>query len=83
MTGKIFTDQTGRFPYVSTSGMTDMLVLYEYNSNCIHVEAMPSRTRYQIKPAYHRTHAIFVTHGLQPQLQRLDNETSQALVAFM
>ena len=43
-TGKIFTDQTGRMPIRSTSGNSDLLVLYDYDSNCIHAEAMPSRT---------------------------------------
>ena len=43
-TGQVFTDQTGRFPHKSTAGNTDMLVLYDYDSNYIHVEAMPSRT---------------------------------------
>ena len=42
VTGHIFTDQTSCFPYVSTVGMTDILVLYGYDSNYIHVNAMPS-----------------------------------------
>ena len=82
-TGKIFTDQTGRFPFVSTAGMTDMLVLYDYDSSYIHVEAMPSRTGYQIQLAYERAHKLLCSRGLRPQLQRLDNEASRALVAFM
>ena len=38
--GQIFTDQTGRFPVRSTVGNSDMLILYDYDSNIIHVEAM-------------------------------------------
>ena len=63
--------------------MTNMLILYDYGSNYIHVEAMPSRTGYQIQLSYRRAHAIFVARYLYPQLQRLDNEASQALVVFM
>ena len=82
-TGKIFTDQTGRFPHTSTAGNKDMLVVYDYDSNFVHVEAMPSRSGYQILLAYQRAHAILVARGLRPQLQRLDNEASQALVSFL
>ena len=57
--------------------MTNILVLYDYDSNYIHVEAMPFFTSYQIQLAYRRAHVIFVTRGLRPQLQRLDNEASQ------
>ena len=60
-----------------------MLVLYCFNANYIHVEAMPSRTGYQILLAYQRAHKLLVTRGLRPSLQRLDNEASAALVAYL
>ena len=41
-----------------------MLVLYDYDSNYIHVEAMPSRTGYQILLAYRRAHDILKLRGL-------------------
>ena len=60
-----------------------MLVLYDYDSNYIHVEAMPSRTGYQILLAYRRAHDILKLRGLQPRLQKLDNEASRALIHFL
>jgi hypothetical protein len=33
--GQIYTDQTGRFPVISSKGNTYIIVLYEYDSNAI------------------------------------------------
>ena len=82
-TGQVFTDQTGRFPHKLTAGNTDMLVLYDYDSNYIHVEAMPSRTGYQILLAYQRAHDLLKSRGLRPRLQKLDNEASRTLIHFL
>jgi len=37
-TGKIFTDQTGRFVIPSSTGNTQIFILYDYDSNSIHAE---------------------------------------------
>ena len=60
-----------------------MLVLYDFDSNYVHVKAMPSRNGYQILLAYQRTHKILSARGLRPRLQRLNNEASRALVSFL
>jgi hypothetical protein len=83
VTGKIFTDPTGRFVTTSSSGNAYMLVVYDYDSNFIHVEAMKNRTGPEILSAYKRAHAMLSSKGLRPQLQRLDNEASTALQQFM
>ena len=56
-TGQIFTDQPGRFITPSSSGNTDMLILYDYDSNFIHVEPMPNRSGASILAAYKWAHA--------------------------
>ena len=82
-TRQIYTDQPGRFITPSSSGNTDMLILYDYDSNFIHVEPMPNRSGASILAAYKRAHTMFSSRGLRPQLQRLDNEASHALQEFM
>ena len=54
--GQIFTDQPGRFLVASSAGNSYMLVLYDYDSNHIHAEPMPSRTAKSIVDAYTRAH---------------------------
>ena len=83
-TGKIFTDLTaGQFVQPSISGHSDMLVIYDYDSNFIHVEAMTSKSGPDILAAYKRAHALLTSRGHHPRLQRLDNEASKALQQFM
>lgn len=42
--GKIYTDQTGRFPVTSTCGNKYTLVAYDYNSNTINAGPIKTRT---------------------------------------
>ena len=51
-TGQVFTNQMEKFPTKSTAGNTDILILFDYNSNSIHVESMRLRSEYQILLAY-------------------------------
>ena len=43
-TGKIYMDQTGRFPVTSSKGHQYILVLYDYDANAILTEALRNRT---------------------------------------
>ena len=42
--GKIYTDQTGRFPVVSSKGNKYIMVLYDYDSNAILAKPIKDRT---------------------------------------
>jgi len=46
--GKIFTDQTGRFISPSSNGNTQLFLLYDYDSNSIHAEPIKNRTATEI-----------------------------------
>jgi hypothetical protein len=59
------------------------MILYDYDSNAILAEPMISRTASSIVAAYKTLHSKLVSAGLQPQLQKLDNECSEALKDFM
>lgn len=83
VTGMVFSDQTGRFLTPSVSGNKDILILYDYDSNFIHAEAMKNRTGPEILAAYKRGHELLSSRGLRPQLQRLDNEASAALQQYL
>jgi hypothetical protein len=49
---KICTDQTGRFPVVSSKGNTYIMVLYEYDGNAFMVEPIKNRTSVEILRAF-------------------------------
>eukprot|EP00957_Ditylum_brightwellii_P160341 12205508-Ditylum_brightwellii.AAC.1 len=54
--GKIYTDQTGQFPAVSSRGNRYITVIYAYDANCILVEPMKNRTECSIIEAYEKAH---------------------------
>ena len=81
--GKIFTDQTGKFPHTSLWGNQYVFVLYAYDPNYIAIQPMRNKSATSILEAYKQAHAQLVRAGLKPMLQCLDNECSQILKEFI
>jgi hypothetical protein len=75
-TGKIFTDQTGRFPEQSTRGNNYVFVLYDYDSNAILATPIKNRTSTSLVNAFNELTDQLISKGLTPQFQILDNEAS-------
>jgi hypothetical protein len=82
-TGKVYTDQTGRFPIPFSSGNTQIFVLYDYNSNSIHTQPMQTKSALYIRSAYTTIVNTLIVAGLRPKLQRLDNECSTILKQYI
>ena len=78
-TGKIFSDQTGPFLVPSISGNRYVFILYDYDSNHIFAVPIPIRTKEQLVKAYRSVVTLLQHRGLQPKLQRLDNEVSSLM----
>ena len=78
-TGKIHSDQTGRFTIQSSSGNKYMMVIYAYDPNAILVEPLPDRSKESIMQPYQKIIQQLTKRGFKPRLQRLDNEASKLL----
>jgi hypothetical protein len=50
--GKIYTDQTGRFPVVSSKGNKYIMILYDYDSNAILAQPIKDRTAPELLKAF-------------------------------
>jgi hypothetical protein len=83
VSGKIYTNQTGRFLTPSSAGNSYLLILYGHDSNSIHAEPMLSHNASKILAAYMHAHTLLTSRGLHPLLQTLDNEASHLLHTFM
>ena len=81
--GKIYTDQTGRFPVTSSRGNKYIMVAYDYDSNTIHAEAMKSRTGGELKAAYKKIQTLLASRGLKPKVHFLDNECADTFKQLM
>lgn len=81
--GQVYSDQTGRFVTPSSTGNNYIMVVYDYDSNAILVEPIRNRQAATLVAAYQVLHTRLCEHGCRPQLQRLDNEASDALKDFL
>jgi hypothetical protein len=50
--GQIYTDQTGRFPVVSSKGNKFIMILYDYDSNAILAQPIKDRTSPELLKAF-------------------------------
>jgi hypothetical protein len=66
-TGKIYTDQTGRFLVTSSQGHKYILILYDYNSNAILAEPIKSRSGSDILRAYTKLFDYLQQRGFKPR----------------
>ena len=82
-TGKVSTDQTGRFPVTSSRGSKYLMVLYDHDSNAILSEPLTSRNKRKLIRAIHVLRAYLSDRGLTPQYQMLDNECPGGLKTFL
>ena len=81
--GKIYTDQTGRFPVTSSRGHKYLCCAYDYDSNTIHAEPMKTKTGTELMTTYQSIQTLLSERGLIPKLHILDNECPQVLKPFM
>ena len=79
--GLICTDLPGRFPVQSFYGNEYIFVMYDYDSNLINAVPIKSRSKKHILEGYETVYKTLIDAGIQPELQRLDNEISKELIA--
>jgi hypothetical protein len=76
----LYSDATGRFPFESFKGNNYILV--SVFLNYIHVEPLPDRSAASYVKAFRATINFFKSFGFPISIQRLDNESSEALESF-
>ena len=81
-TGRVYTDQTGRFPSASSRGYKYILILYSYDCNAILAEPIKSRTAQDILQAYQKIIKFLTVRGYKPTTHWLDNEASAIMKEY-
>jgi hypothetical protein len=81
--GQIYTDQTGRFPVVSSKGNKYIMKLFDYESNAILAQPIKDRTAPELLKAFQVVEQELVGRGLKPKLMKLDNEASKLLKTYL
>jgi len=76
-------DMPSRLPVRSRSGYEYLLIMFGEDPNFIHAEPMASRHSRDHTGAYRRGTSFYTEHGFKPKYERLDNETSAELEAYL
>eukprot|EP00804_Cyclotella_cryptica_P000161 CCRYP_017462-RB/>CCRYP_017462-RB protein AED:0.41 eAED:0.48 QI:0/0/0/1/0/0/2/0/213 len=74
----LYTDQTGKFPHLSSQGNQYQMILYHVDSNSIWAEPTKNKTEGELILARNRALQRMKACGIQPTRQVLDNEISAA-----
>ena len=80
-THTVYTDQTGKFPFISIRGQQYMVVSHHVDSNWTLIKITSHRTEGGLIGARRRILARMKNQGIVPKHQVLDNEISAAYVA--
>eukprot|EP00804_Cyclotella_cryptica_P015207 CCRYP_000733-RA/>CCRYP_000733-RA protein AED:0.43 eAED:0.26 QI:0/0/0/1/1/1/3/0/840 len=74
----LYTNQTGKFPHVSSRGFRYQMILYHADTNSIWIEPTKNRTEGELILARSRALLRMKACNITPQHQVLDNEVSAA-----
>jgi hypothetical protein len=80
--GQIYTDQTGRFPMLSSKGNKYIMILYDYDRNAIMAQPIKKNCP-ELLRAFQVMEQELVARGLKPKLVKLDNEASKLLKTYL
>ena len=83
VTGKVYSDQTGKFPRTSSRGMKYIMVFYVYDANYVCGIPLKNRTAEEFLRAYKQMYTTLQSKGYAPRLHKLDNETSRSIEEFI
>jgi hypothetical protein len=81
--GQIYTDQTGRFPVVSSKGNKYIMILYDYDSTAILGKPMKDRPAPELLKSFKVMEQELMDRGLKPKLMKLDIEASKLLKTYL
>ena len=81
--GKIFSDQTGKFPRTSSRGMKYVMIFYIYDANAIIAYPLRNRTAKEMLETYQDLYQKLTKLGFKPKLHKLDNEISKEVEDFV
>ena len=78
LTGKLYSDQTGRFPVISSKGNKYIMIIYDHDSNAILARPLKTKSGHEQLKNLKEVHQYLNKRGIHPKIHVMDNECSQA-----
>ena len=83
LNGKVFSDQTGRFPVTSSKGNKYIMVMCDHDSNAILTKPLKSKSATEHLQAIKEVHACLNQKGIHPKVHIMDNECSSIVKDYL
>ncbi len=83
VTGVVYNDCTGDFPYRSLDGNVCFFVMYHYETNAILASPIPGLDSATILTAYTKNFENLVSKGFTPKLNVMDNQAMKVIKAYL
>ena len=83
VTGVVYNDCTGKFPFMSLDGNVYFFVMYHYETNAILATPIPGLDSKSILAAYSKNFEYLVRKGYTPKLNVMDNQATKAIKAYL
>jgi hypothetical protein len=83
ISGVVYNDLTGNFPFMSIDGSVCFFVLYHYELNAILVKAIANVDNHSIYEAYKEVFELLEVKGYKPKMNVMDNQATKFIKKFL
>jgi hypothetical protein len=83
VTGVVYNDCTGDFPYMSLDGNVSFFVMYHYETNAILITPIAGLDSERILEAYTKNFNYWVSKGFKPKVNIMDNQATKAIKTYL
>jgi hypothetical protein len=83
ITGVIYNNCTGEFPFMSLNGNICFFVMYHYKTNAILATPIPGLDLTNILNAYKKNFEYLEEKGYKPKLNVMDNQATKVIKAYL
>jgi hypothetical protein len=83
ISGMLISNLSDRFPITSNRGNKYVVIFYIYDANFVKSFPIKSQLKKELLLAYRLVYAYLTARVFKPQLQKMDNETSQDVKTFI
>jgi hypothetical protein len=83
ISGVVYNDCTGKFPYMSLDGNVCFFVMYHYKTNAILATPIPGLDSASILDAYKKDFKYLEPKGYKPKLNVMDNQAAKVIKAYL
>ena len=79
ITGAMYNNLTGNFPFMSIDGSVCFFVMYQYETNAIMVKALKNLDDHSIYKAYKELFEKLKAKGYKPKMNVMDNQATKLI----